>query len=49
VCQVLNAGNVDPLEGIAPEKICSLKYVSVTSFYAERSFSAYKQIPLDER
>jgi hypothetical protein len=48
VCQVLNGDDVDPLEGMDPEKIPLLKYTSVASCNVERSFSAYKHILSDK-
>jgi hypothetical protein len=48
VCQVLNGYKAGPPEDIAPEKIASLKYASVTSFVVERSCSAYKHILSDK-
>jgi hypothetical protein len=43
VCQVLNGDNVNPPEGIAPEKIPLLKYAPVPSCDVESSFYQIKE------
>jgi hypothetical protein len=48
-CQVLNGDDVDPPEGIAPEKISLLKYSPATSCHLEKSFSSCRHILSDER
>jgi hypothetical protein len=49
VCQVPNGDDVDPPEGISPEKIPLLKYTLVTTCDVEQSFLAYRHLLSDKR